>query len=141
MTEWADLLRQAFIARYILSQHSWHIGVKLEDCQACNTSPWRNALRYFVQGRTRPYNLAPTALPWPDYRVALERRWRSANISATQGVERLSSNALRADAADERSFLNRALSHVQCHAENVFDPDFELLLIQYLRVKTALFGL
>jgi hypothetical protein len=141
MTEWADLIQQAFVARYVLSQHSWHKGIKLEDCKACDTTPWRNALRHFGQGHTRPYSLAAATLPWSDHRTTLERRWRSANKSATSGVERLSSGALLADAADERSFLTRALAHVQCHAENVFDLEFEILLIQYLRVKTAVFGL
>jgi len=141
LTEWADLLRQAFVARYVLRQHSWHRVVKLEECGACNSKPWRNDLRYFVQGRSRPASLATTPYPWQGYRVALERRWLDAKRPLTSGIERRSSEALRGDAFDERVFLSRALAHVRRDVEVVFDPEFETLLIQYLRVKAAVFGL
>lgn len=141
MTEWGDLLRQTFVARYVLRQHSWHRGVRLEHCKACESRHWRNDLRYFVQGQGRPASLTATPFPWQGYRVALERRWLDAKRPRSSGVERRSSEALRADAADERSYLSRAVAHVRRNAEEPFDLEFETLLIQYLRVKAAVFGL
>ena len=142
MTEWADLLRQAFTARYILRQHSWHDGVNLRQCTECNRSTsWRNAVRYLVQGRTRPYNLATTPYPWPEDRVALEHRWRRAKDQGPSGFGRHFADAVASGAADERAFLMRAMAHARCDADDVFDQEFETLLLQYLRVKTAVFGL
>src|ERR1700683_4457776 len=141
MTEWADLLRQSFIARYILRQHSWHDGIALKDCKSCNAINWQHSLRYFVRGQIRPYHLTATPFPWPGYQMAMERRWNDARGPATSSVQRRSADPAGKEAADERSFLNRAFTHVRCLEEIVFDTDFEALLLQYLRVKTAVFGL
>lgn len=142
MTEWADLLRQAFIARFVVSQHSWHTGVELKCCNECNsTRLWLNALRFFVNGRIRPYSLAATPYPWPDNRVAIERLRRKSASRATRGLGPQTSVHVLGDAADERSFLVRAMAYVRHQRGNAFDQGFETLLVQYLRVKTAVFKL
>jgi hypothetical protein len=140
MAEWGDLLRQAFIARYLLDQHSWHQGVELKNCDECNsTTAWRNALQYFVQGRTRPYSLAATPYPWPDGLLSLQRNWRAAKNHVINGGELQRPD--NSDAAGERSFLRRATTHIRCRTDDIFDEQFEKLFVQYLRVKTAVFGL
>jgi hypothetical protein len=147
LAAWCDLLQQSFIARYLLRQHSWHTGKLLKECDECNRTNWQSNLRFFIRGQARPQYLRAVPYPWQGYRVALERRWREGTRPATSQVQRRSSDAVRYETADEQSFLIRALAYTRCSEGDAFNPppiddtEFESLLVQYLRIKTAVFRL
>ena len=98
------LLRQAFIARYVIGAHSWHSGVPLKKCKSCDPMVWDHALRYFAKGRSRPRGLMLTPFPWPNYRLALARRWIGDARQPT-GHSGRRSDAVRSDWPTRGQFL------------------------------------
>ncbi len=135
MSEWADLLRQALIARRVLDWHSWHGGTPLQQCKCCNAEAWQNALRFFLQGRTKPFALSATPYPWPNELLLRTRRYRS--YSHRLRPDHVNDPVI-GEAAAERAMLTRAFSYLQPDAASP-DDLYEILFLQYLRVKTAVF--
>ena len=135
MTQWADLIRQAFIAGRLLDRHLHHAG-PLVSCEDCREA--RSLLSHFTSGRTKPYRLTATAYPWPEDRYALERRWREAR-KASRGRKAAEHHRVMAPAmAEERATLTAAFRHL---GDRSNDELYERLLVQYLRVKSALYNL
>ncbi len=139
MAEWADLIRQAFIGRRVLDRHAGH-AEPLRKCadEICEAA--RSALGRFLDGRAKPDYLTPTAYPWPDSMVSLGRSYREANTpSALRRSSHLRKNLVRQEADDERQILARAFTRLR--SETKQDADYETLLLQYLRIKTAVFAM
>jgi len=139
MADWADLIRQAFIARRVLDLHSSHV-VPLAACTDSICEEGRATLRAFIAGRARSHSGSGTSYPWPEELVLLARRYRDANapniLRLSPGVRK---NLIREQAAAERNILVRAFEHLG--ADAIPDPKYETLFLQYLRIKTAVFGL
>jgi hypothetical protein len=141
MAEWGDLIRQAFIARRALDRHSHHPGL-FKDCRESGCREALRSLGAFLAGRTKPYRATPTPYPWPEDLIRLARRYRRASAPAV--VRR--SDARRRElileqTAEERDLLVRAFAHLRPQERDSPDSVYERLFVQYLRVKTALFGL
>ena len=140
MSEWAGLLRQAFIAGRLLDYHEGHVG-PLACCQHehCKTAmPW---LRAFITGRTRSYPGSSFRYPWPEDLFRAERDRREVEqISGPHGADGRAV-WLRRETAEESRRLVRALSYLRPEEPNTVDEEYEALLLQYLRVKVALFRL
>lgn len=141
MAEWGDSIRQAFIAGRVLDHHAHH-SARLKECSDC-AKTIGTTLRSFLDGRTKPYSETGTPYPWPpDELIQVARRFRAANAP---GVLRRShlprTNLMREQTAKERSVLARAFAYVSPDQDESPDPDYEKLFLQYLRVKTAVFGL
>lgn len=142
MAEWGDLIRQAFIAGRVLDHHSHHRG-SLEKCTDDNCAAVaRTTLRYFRAGRTKPYSEMGTPYPWLDELIRLARRSRKANAAAVLRQSHVRRTSLmRRLTAEESRFLSRAFDYLCPMSDVSHDPLYEILFIQYLRVKTAVFGL
>ena len=141
MSEWAGLVRQAFIAGRLLDFHEGH-DKSLACCKQehCKTAmPW---LRAFIAGRTRKYPGSSFRYPWPEDLFRAEARYRREveQFSGPCGAGRRS-EWLRRETAEESRRLVRALSYLRPEEPNTFDEEYEALLLQYLRVKVALFRL
>ena len=141
MEKWAGLLRQTFIASRLLALHDGHFcplgSCTDERCQA--GWAW---LRAFVAGRGSRYHCGGAGYPWPEDLLREERRYRRAgerslNPCGTDGR----AEWVRQETAKETRCLVRAFSHVRPEEAETNDHGYEALLLQYLRVKTALFGL
>lgn len=137
MTEWADLLVQAFITRRVLDEHSFHASA-LKDCVECKAGPWQRALRHFGAGHVRPSRRVPIDYPWKDERTKIELGRRDALDPRTRA---LSLQQHRTRVFQEHSALKRAFAYAQCDVSTVVDAEFETLFLQYLRVKTAAYRL
>ena len=140
MSEWGGLLRQAFIAGRLLDYHEGHVN-PLSCCQHehCKTGrPW---LRAFIAGRTRSYPGSSFRYPWPEdlFRAERDRR-KVEQISGPHGADGLAV-WLRRETGEESRRLVRALSYLRPEEPNTVDDEYEALLLQYLRVKVALFRL
>lgn len=151
MAGWYSLLQQAFIAHRVLDRHAYHAG-SLVTCKDPVCTDGRIRLRSFVAGRIKPHPLALTPYPWPDERYRLQRQLRLATELTKPGRADVRRHRLFSKlAAEERDILVRAFEHV--HAAETEPPDarlgdsawrdplYETLFLQYLRIKTALFGL
>ena len=141
MSEWGGLLRQAFIAGRLLDYHEGHVN-PLACCQHehCKTGrPW---LRAFIAGRTRSYPGGSFRYPWPEDLLRAEKRYRKIEKQqlGPRGAGRRS-EWLRRETAEESRRLVRALSYLRPEEPNTVDEEYEALLLQYLRVKVALFRL
>jgi hypothetical protein len=139
MAEWADLIRQAFIARRVIDQHSWHHD-SLTDCSdpVCKTG--RITLRTFMAGQTKSYTLTGTRYPWLEERDLLLREVReSANSVVGRQLAGASIDLLLKEANCERRILARSFGLLNSQKQR--DREYEKMFLQYLRVKTAVFGL
>jgi hypothetical protein len=139
MAEWADLIRQAFIARRVIDQHAWHRDA-LAYCAEpiCQTA--RTILRAFVSGQTKPYSLCGTRYPWPEEREFLLREIRKSGASAVRRrLAGASPDLLLKEVNCERRILVRAFDLLRSQKRG--DGEYEKMFMQYLRVKTAVFGL
>ena len=141
MSEWGGLLRQAFIAGRLLDYHEGHVN-PLASCQHehCKTGrPW---LRAFIAGRTRSYPGGSFRYPWPEDLFRAEKRYRKTEKQqlGPRGAGRRS-EWVRRETADESRRLVRAFSHLRPEEPTTDDEEYEALLLQYLRVKVALFRL
>lgn len=135
MAQWADTLRQGFVAGRLLDLHAGH-HLPLVDCNHCLVA--RTSLRFLLNGRVRPYRHTPMAYPWKDELIGLGRRWRAegAEASARRWHSR-GNRFLERQMERERNVLRRAFRH----AGSTTDPLYEKLLLQYLRIKTQVFRL
>ncbi|HVF59751.1 MAG TPA: hypothetical protein VNJ70_08090 [Thermoanaerobaculia bacterium] len=142
MAEWGDVIRQAFIAGRVLDRHSYHSG-RLADCRDgdCRTVV-RTTLRAFLAGRVKPHPNAGTPYPWPDELTRLGRRFRDANAPAVLRRSHIRRTELiREQTAEERSLLARVFAYLLSMDGDSRDLPYETLFAQYLRVKSAVFGL
>jgi len=141
MTEWGRLLYNAFVARGLLDRHAGH-GAPLELCQHEGCRLGLAVLRPFLRGEVEPRGFASASYPWPKDRFKLTRHRRKAHayhLGARPGVEREAFT--RMQVCDELSITSRAFAHSHAHRIQTSDETFDRLLLQYLRVKTALFRL
>ena len=141
MEEWAGLLRQAFIAGRLLDFHEGHV-CPLGSCPHGRCQVGWARLRAFVAGRRNRYPGSGARYPWPEDLLGEERRYRKAGDGSldpcgTHGR----SEWVRQETAQETRRLVRAFSHLCPEEVETTDEEYEALLLQYLRVKTALFGL
>lgn len=140
MARWADTLRQAFIAAELLRRHLYH-GNDLTNCPECMQVVRRN-LKFFHAGRMRPYHLTATPYPWKGQLLEFERRRRDANeASVFRSTHRPRTKLMQSQMARERDFVRRAFQYLKPQEKESYDPEYEQLLLQYLRVKTAVFRL
>ena len=141
MEEWVGLLRQTFIGGRLLDLHEGHVcplgSCPNERCQA--GWAW---LRAFVAGRGSRYHASGLRYPWPEDLLREERRYRKAGELSLdpQGTDE-QAKLIRQETAEESRRLVRAFSHLHPEEPETPDEEYETLLLQYLRVKTALFGL
>jgi hypothetical protein len=137
MAEWSDLLRQAFLAGRVLERHLYHIG-SLSDCTDCRTVV-QNTLSAFIAGKTKPFSEIPTRYPWPDELVGLARA--DSGVGAIDSsLDAGRSDNIRRRAAGERSLIARAFTYLHPEELESKDESYEKLFVQYLRVKSAVFG-
>jgi hypothetical protein len=138
MEEWGDLLFNAFIARGLLDRHSVH-GAKLEKCDHPACKDGYSTLRAFMKGRGRPYSYTGTPYPWPSDRFRLGRRYWDAHADGVfKDSQKKRTGFVQEQTAEECSILARAFTYARPHDDEAHDPSYEILLLQYLRVKTAL---
>jgi len=141
MAEWGDTLCNAFIARGLLDRHAGHPAL-LDECQHLGCETGRTTLRHFMRGRGRPYSLTGTPYPWPSDRFRLARDYWDANaVGVFTRTQKKRRTFIREQTAEERSILARAFNHLRLREEEPHDEQYEILFLQYLRVKTALHGL
>ena len=142
MTEWSDVLRQAFIGRRVLDRHSHHSAL-LESCPdiECRRAV-ATTLRGFVGGKIKSYCDNATPHPWPNELIGLARRWRD-DRSADLANRRTSSGRdfMRQQTSAEHRLLVRAFAHLRPEDAESIDPVYERLFLQYMRIKAAVFGL
>lgn len=139
MDRWAGLLRQAFVAARVLERHAGHRG-GLDQCESHVCATGRARLAAFLQGSGRDADLA--AYPWPSERLALGRRCRQAREhNARQSAEGGYADLLEDLATEERRRLVHAFRRTEPACEASGDLEYERLLLQYLRVKTAVYAL
>jgi len=140
MAEWADLVRQSFIAIRVLERHLWHDEKLLSQCDRCERGI-PAGLRQFARGRMKPYAVAATAYPWPDDLVSIRREWRKAEVSLRDHPPLPLRGGLQEDVSREQTLIRRCFKYLRPERELAPDLTFEELFVQYLRVKTAVFGL
>ena len=101
--------------------------------------PW---LRAFIAGRTRGYPGSSFRYPWPEDLLRAEARYRTA-VEQSSGPHSADGRAgwLRGETDEESRRLVRALSYLRPEEPNTDDEEYEALLLQYLRIKVALFRL
>jgi hypothetical protein len=139
MLEWGDLLFSAFIARGLIERHCGHDHA-LDECKPCRRG--FATLQQFLAGAGRPYSFAGTLYPWPDDRFHLGRRYRDSHREGEfRRLQHKRRVFVREQAAEELAIVSRGFGHAQAHRNKSPDEDFDRLLLQYLRVKTALFRL
>jgi len=128
---WFSQLRRAVVAADLLARHARHPG-ELKKCADCSHI-W-SKLNHLAAGRSGSKSVM--AYPWPAQarRLAQERReaYRERKISG----EPLASSA---DFIDKRVEVESALltSAFQRASSKSQDPEYDKLLLQYLRIKTA----
>ena len=140
MAEWADLIRQAFIARRVIDHHSSHSDHLMGCADPICKMPEGRFHRALRPDKTKPYALGGTRYPWREERDSLEREAR--RFSASDALRQLagtSADSLAEESAGERRMLARAFDLLRSVKEG--DGEYEKLFLQYLRVKTAVFRL
>ena len=134
MAEWSEVLRHAFLAGEILKRHDGH-GGSLAECpqEGCGQKVLR-ALKGFKDGRWTQVAEHRMEYIWRDVRVRLAQQRRNLTESAMEF-------GAASGRVQEAEFLARAFARLQVDATESPDPNYERLLMQYLRVKSAVFGL
>lgn len=138
LTAWADLLAQAFVGQRVLDQHACHHPVELAACPHATCVKGRLLLHSLINGRSRHNRSTHAPYPWANERYQLQRRLRAANAPALRGRTAHQSRPFYTQlAAEERDIVVRAFEYVRLATA---DSLYEQLFLQYLRVKTALYG-
>ena len=141
MSEWAGLLRQAFIAGRLMDFHEGH-SKSLACCRQEHCKTAMSWLRAFIAGRARRYPSSIFRYPWPEDLLRAEAEYRKA---VEQDLDPHDANGrvvwLHRETAKESRRLARALSYLRPEEPTTDDEEYEALLLQYLRVKVALFRL
>jgi hypothetical protein len=141
MDQWGELIYDAIIAARVLDRHTGHTG-PLELCPDRICGEGMYLLRSFRKGNPERHRLAQAVYPWPDELLSRARRYRDANARAAfRRSQEPRRQMIDEQAAAERRLLARAFSHLRSNDSTSPDGAYETLFLQYLRVKTALFGL
>jgi hypothetical protein len=145
LAQWSELLNQAVIAARVLELHAFH-GTKLADCKDSVCKIGRAACRDLVRGRLDYKVGLGTTYPWRDQVWRLARRYREACApSIVRRTNARQAELYKEEAYGERTMLVRAFEYVKpdgdASADEHYDEHYEVLLLQYLRVKCALFRL
>jgi hypothetical protein len=138
LSEWGEVIRQAFIARGILERHAGHRR-SLSDCVFGGCAATQAEVRDLLDGRSRRYLQADRAYPWPDELLRLAREQRRVPVRNRHAHP--SSKFIGRLEADEARLLARAFRYLGATEGESLDPQYEKLFLQYLRVKSAVFGL
>ena len=141
MAEWAGLLHEAFIAGRLLDLHEGH-SKPLACCRSRRCRAWRARLRAFVAGRTTGFHRGDARYRWPEDQLREERKYRKAlerDVGLSVGEGR--AEWARRGVAEESRRLARAFAQLRPDEPETPDAEYEILLLQYLRVKTAVFRL
>lgn len=139
LAEWAAMIRLAFIARGVLERHLQH-KVLLARCAECATT--RHSVRALINGRSIAYSEAAVAYPWPDELIRLRRKQREHEGQYEAGRNLSPGSDFTAKlAAGERMLIVRGFNHVAPFGARSADELYEKLLLQYFRVKSAVFRL
>ena len=141
MEEWGGLLHQAFVAGFLLDLHEGH-SKPLKCCKDKRCKEARTRLRGFIAGRTSADSARVSHHPWTEELLRKEGRHWSA---MRQGIDRggIDGRAewTRRETLEESRRLVRAFSHIRLDKSETRDMEYEALLLQYLRVKVALYRL
>ena len=143
MRGWASILWQAVVARRVLDRHSGHRG-PLHTCDAPTCKTGRAILRPFFAGQAALRQGGMASYPWDEERYTLAHRYREATAPIRTGRQ-IPRDLLPDLAAEERSILTRAFEHLRTdearavRTDDADTPTYEALLLQYLRVKTAVY--
>ncbi len=139
MSEWADLINRAFIARRVIHHHSRHHEM-LSDCSDAICKKGLAMLGPFMAGRAEPHNVGGACYPWREEAFALARDARqSSSSTSTRRLAGSSSDSLVEESARERLILAQGFDLLR--SSKALDCEYEKLFLQYLRVKTAVFAL
>jgi hypothetical protein len=140
MAEWADLVRQACIARSLLDRHSHHRGL-IQECTGPGCAKvLHTTLRAFVTGDIRHRGEIGSPYPWPDDISNMARRLLMPSASAAGRYGRERAEFLRERVTMEQRVLQSVFSYLRPDEAQSPDAEYEKLFLQYLRVKTAVFG-
>ena len=141
MEEWAGLLHQAFVAGFLLDLHEGH-AKPLKCCKDKRCNEARTRLRAFIAGRTSAESARISHHPWTEELLREERRYRSAmrQSMAPGGIDGRAVWTHR-ETLEEGRRLVRAFAHLRLDRSETRDEEYEALLLQYLRVKVALYRL
>ena len=141
MEEWGGLLHQTFVAGFLLDLHEGHAN-PLKWCKDKRCKEARTRLRGFIAGRMSADSARISHHPWTEELLREEGRYRSA---MRQGMDPggIDGRAVwtRRETSEESRRLVRAFSHIRLDKSETRDMEYEALLLQYLRVKVALFRL
>lgn len=139
LAEWAAMLRLAFFARDTLERHLRHEGVLAEckDCaQACRS------ISALAGGRWPLYIETARDHPWRDAVLGLRRQQRRYDERDDKRANARSAGDFKARlAVGERILLLRSFNRLTPQLNECEDRLYEKLLLQYLRIKTAVFAL
>ena len=141
MAGWAGLLRQAFVAGRLLDSHEGH-DEPLAQCNERRCRTARSQLRAFIVGRTSGCADGSFRKPLFEELLREERRCRKAMRQSSHPCPGdRSVRWIRQETAEESRRLVGAFTHLHPEESLTLDAEYEMLLLQYLRVKTALFHL
>ena len=141
MEEWAGLLHQAFVAGFLLEYHEGH-AKPLKCCEYKRCREARTRLQAFITGRASVHSARSARHPWTEDLLREERKYRSA-MRQTMDAGVIDGRAawIRRETLRESRRLVRAFSRLRLNTSETRDAEYEALLLQYLRVKVALFRL
>ena len=141
METWTSLLYQAFVAGCLLDSHEGH-AEPLNCCKDGHCEELRTRLRAFISGRSEAHSATVIRHPWSEELLGVGRKHRSAK-GLTLYLDEDDGRAAWTgrETLGEMRCLARAFSHVRLNPSEGRDEVYEALLLQYLRVKVALFRL
>ncbi len=142
MATWSDLICQAFVAEGLISRHLDHSKEKIDGtCKLCLPVLERE-LRWFRRGGVRPHRSTATRYPWRAEAWRMAHEWRQAKDREITGTGGLSRQAyMERRMRSEVGLISRVFRFLLTEEEASPDPELEVLFLQYLRVKTAVFRL
>ena len=142
MEEWAGLLHQAFVAGFLLDLHEGH-AKPLKCCKDKRCNEAKTRLRAFIAGRTSAESARISHHPWTEELLREERRRYRSAMRQSMDPGGIDGRAVwtRRETLEESRRLVRAFAHLRLDKSETRDEEYEALLLQYLRVKVALFRL
>ena len=142
MEEWAGLLHQAFVAGFLLDLHEGH-AKPLKCCKDKRCNEARTRLRAFIAGRTSAESARISHHPWTAELLHEERRRCRSAMRQSMDPGGIDGRAVwtRRETLEESRRLVQAFAHLRLDKSETRDEEYEALLLQYLRVKVALFRL
>lgn len=139
LAEWAAMIRLAFVARGVLDRHLHHAG-RLAKCEECAVG--LQTVHALTAGISIPYSRIAIPYPWQDELLHLRRHQRRFETAYERRAALSPGSDFTARlAASERVLMSRAFARVAPLQPESADELYESLLLQYLRVESAVFGL